>query len=169
MSRYDTRFYLNVRSKAPPTRDTACSLPHGKSTALFAAVTSTTKTARVARTICRKSCIQTRDGTTDGRLARGRPLICWVGWVEGRSLLLRRNSSGANPTSLCWASPPDVAAVAGARHIAHIRPAMHPSCNLLNVGSRVVIAKFHYTDTDPNGPARTQRSFAAKKSVSVSV
>jgi len=25
------------------------------------------------------------------------------------------------------------------------------------------IAKFHYTDTDPNGPARTQRSFAAKK------
>ena len=34
-----------------------------------------------------------------------------------------------------------------------------------------VIAKFHYTDTDtdPNGPARTQRSFAAKKSVSVSV
>ena len=37
--------------------------------------------------------------------------------------------------------------------------------------SRVVIAKFHYTDTDtdPNGPARTQRSFAANKSVSVSV
>jgi len=34
-----------------------------------------------------------------------------------------------------------------------------------------VIAKFHYTDTDtdPNGPARTQRSFAAKKFVSVSV
>jgi len=32
-----------------------------------------------------------------------------------------------------------------------------------------LIAKFHYTDTDPNGPARTQRSFAAKKSVSVSV
>jgi len=31
------------------------------------------------------------------------------------------------------------------------------------------IAKFHYTDTDPNGHARTQRSFAAKKSVSVSV
>ena len=32
-----------------------------------------------------------------------------------------------------------------------------------------VIAKFHYTDTDtdPNEPARTQRSFAAKKSVSV--
>ena len=28
-----------------------------------------------------------------------------------------------------------------------------------------IIAKFHYTDTDtdPNGPARTQRSFAAKK------
>jgi len=28
-----------------------------------------------------------------------------------------------------------------------------------------VIAKFHYTNTDadPNGPARTQRSFAAKK------
>jgi len=28
-----------------------------------------------------------------------------------------------------------------------------------------VIAKFHYTDTDtdPNGPARTQRRFAAKK------
>jgi len=28
-----------------------------------------------------------------------------------------------------------------------------------------LIAKFHYTDTDtdPNGPARTQRSFAAKK------
>ena len=35
---------------------------------------------------------------------------------------------------------------------------------------RVVIAKFHYTDTDtdPSGPARTQRSFAAKKSMSVS-
>ena len=35
----------------------------------------------------------------------------------------------------------------------------------------MIIAKFHYTDTDtdPNGPARTQRSFAAKKSVSVSV
>jgi len=45
-----------------------------------------------------------------------------------------------------------------------------------------VRAKFHYTDTDTgptrtrtrtflrrNGPARTQRSFAAKKSVSVSV
>jgi len=36
-----------------------------------------------------------------------------------------------------------------------------------------VIAKFHYTDTDKdtdtNGPARTQRSIAAKKSVSVSV
>ena len=28
---------------------------------------------------------------------------------------------------------------------------------------RTLIAKFHYTDTDPNGPARTQRSFAAKK------
>jgi len=34
---------------------------------------------------------------------------------------------------------------------------------------RTIIAKFHYTDTDtdPNGPARTQRSFAAKKSVCV--
>jgi len=166
MSRYDTRCCLNVRSKAPPTRDTACSLPHGKSTALFAAVTSTTQTARIARTICRKSCIQTRDGRKDGRLARGRPLICWVGWVEGRSLLLQRNSSGANPTSLCWASPPDVAAVAGARHIAHVRPPMHPPCNLLNVGSRVVIAKFHYTDTDPHGPNGVSPQ---KKSVSVSV
>jgi len=33
--------------------------------------------------------------------------------------------------------------------------------------SQLVIVKFHYTDTntdtDPNGPARTQRSFAAKK------
>ena len=29
----------------------------------------------------------------------------------------------------------------------------------------MVIAKFHYTD--PTGPARTQRSFAAKKSVRV--
>ena len=36
-----------------------------------------------------------------------------------------------------------------------------------------IIAKFHYTDTDtdtdPNGPAPTQRSFAAKKSVRVRV
>ena len=31
--------------------------------------------------------------------------------------------------------------------------------------SSPVIAKFHYTD--PTGPARTQRSFAAKKSVRV--
>ena len=31
----------------------------------------------------------------------------------------------------------------------------------------LVIAKFHYTD--PTGPARTQRSFAAKKSVRVRV
>ena len=29
--------------------------------------------------------------------------------------------------------------------------------------SSTLKAKFHYTDTDPNGPARTQRSFAAKK------
>ena len=45
----------------------------------------------------------------------------------------------------------------------------HPMCECANC--RVVIAKFHNTDTDtdPNGPARTQRSFAAKKSVSVSV
>jgi len=51
----------------------------------------------------------------------------------------------------------------------------HRGCDL-NPGPSVpefsmLIAKFHYTDTDtdPNGPARTQRSFAAKKCVSVSV
>jgi len=32
---------------------------------------------------------------------------------------------------------------------------------------RIIKAKFHYTD--PTGPARTQRSFAAKKSVRVRV
>ena len=39
------------------------------------------------------------------------------------------------------------------------------------LGSRVVIAKFHYTDTDtdPHGPNGLERSFAAKKSVSVPV
>jgi len=46
----------------------------------------------------------------------------------------------------------------------------HRGCDL-NPGPSVpefsmLIAKFHYTDTDPNGPARTQRSFAAKKCVS---
>ena len=168
MSRYDTRCCLNVRSKAPPTRDTACSLPHGK---IYGTLRGGNfyDADRANRPNYLPQVVYPDAGRKDGRLARGRPLICWVGWVEGRSLLLQRNSSGANPTSLCWASPPDVAAVAGARHIAHIRPPMHPPCNLLNVGSRVVIAKFHYTDTDPNGPARTQRSFAAKKSVSVSV
>ena len=50
----------------------------------------------------------------------------------------------------------------------------HRGCDL-NPGPSVpefsmLIAKCHYTDTDtdPNGPARTQRSFAAKKCVSVS-
>ena len=34
-----------------------------------------------------------------------------------------------------------------------------------DTGLSEIIAKFHYTDTDtdPNGPARTQRSFAANK------
>ena len=36
---------------------------------------------------------------------------------------------------------------------------------LLVIPAGLVIAKFHYTD--PTGPARTQRSFAAKKSVRV--
>jgi len=38
-----------------------------------------------------------------------------------------------------------------------------PSCDSVRVG--FIRAKFHYTD--PTGPARTQRSFAAKKSVRV--
>ena len=59
-----------------------------------------------------------------------------------------------------------------------IRPARPRSSNGGSLFSGLLIAKFHYTDTDtgptrtrtdPNGPARTQRSFAAKKSVSVSL
>ena len=44
---------------------------------------------------------------------------------------------------------------------------LHLACKYESTLS--VMAKFHYTDTDPNGPARTQRSFAAKKVRSVSV
>jgi len=64
-----------------------------------------------------------------------------------------------------------------ARHhapAANNRPRWPPSSNSRGTGLQrcelpaIVIAKFHYTDTDPNGLARTQRRFAAKKSVSVS-
>ena len=63
------------------------------------------------------------------------------------------------------------------RFMAAVSVLIGPCCSaLLESYSRkcaycCIIAKFHYTDTDtdPNGPARTQRSFAAKKSVSVSV
>ena len=39
------------------------------------------------------------------------------------------------------------------------------AANVTDLAGSLVRAKFHYTD--PTGPARTQRSFAAKKSVRV--
>ena len=43
----------------------------------------------------------------------------------------------------------------------------HDAIESAPIVSSVIIAKFHYTG--PTGPARTQRSFAAKKSVRVRV
>ena len=117
-----------------------------------------------------------RYGTKLRGHCRGMCLRRDVRWLSVERVTARRRRATSRATrspvsvsvlpahTACTATTARRSTTTGTAHAAARYSANRSTCRC-RLASRVVIAKFHYTDTDPNGPARTQRSFAVSVSV----